>query len=120
MQELLSTNQFRKTGVQFLGQIIDGQGIKPDPAKVEAIQQFKQPTNVKEVRQFLGITNHLSKFMPNLAELPFGITSALECFQKKMSCILADLRGVVCMMDDVLVHGSTHKEHDERLKAVLN
>ena len=52
--------------------------------------------------------------------LPFGITSALEFFQKKMSCILADLRGVVCMMDDVLVHGSTHKEHDERLKAVLN
>ena len=37
-----------------------------------------------------------------------------------MSCILADLRGVVCMMDDVFVHGSTHKEHDERLKAVLN
>ena len=52
--------------------------------------------------------------------LPFGITSAPEFFQKKMSSILADLKGVVCMIDDVLVFGSTYKEHDERLQAVLN
>ena len=60
--------QFRKTRVQFLGQLIDGHGVRPDPAKVKAIQQFKQPTTVKELRRFLGMANHLSKFMPNVAE----------------------------------------------------
>ena len=60
--------QFRQTSVQFLGQMIDGQGVRPDPTKVEAIQQFKQPTNGKELRRFLGMANHLSKFTPNLAE----------------------------------------------------
>ena len=51
--------------------------------------------------------------------LPFGITSALEHFQRRMSDILSDLEGVVCMMDDVLVHGQTQEEHDQRLDNVL-
>ena len=54
-----------------------------------------------------------------LERLPFGITSAQEFFQMKMSSILANLKGMVCMIDDVLVYGFSHKEHDERLKAVL-
>ena len=36
-----------------------------------------------------------------------------------MSDILSDLEGVVCMMDDVLVHGQTQEEHDQRLDNVL-
>ena len=59
--------QFRQTSVQFLGQMIDGQGIRPDPTKIEAIQQFKQPSNVKELCRFLGMANHLNKFTPNSA-----------------------------------------------------
>ena len=51
--------------------------------------------------------------------LPFGISSAPEHFQR-MSEILTGLPGVVCMMDDVLVHGSTREEHDARLRDVLN
>ena len=51
--------------------------------------------------------------------LPFGITSALEHFQRRMSEVLVDLEGVVCMMDDILVHGSSESEHDKRLAEVL-
>lgn len=36
-----------------------------------------------------------------------------------MSAILTGLDGVVCMIDDVLVHGRTQEEHDCRLAAVL-
>ena len=52
--------------------------------------------------------------------LPFGITSAPEYFQRKMHKILSGLKGVVCLIDDVLVHGTTQEEHDENLLAVLN
>ena len=52
--------------------------------------------------------------------LPFGITSAPEYFQRRMSDILSGLRGVVCLMDDVLVYGSTQEEHDKNLLAALN
>ena len=51
--------------------------------------------------------------------LPFGITSAPEIIQRLMSQMLDDLPGTVCMMDDVLVYGASQKEHDERLKRVL-
>ena len=37
-----------------------------------------------------------------------------------MSFILAKLKGVVCMIDDVLVCGSTYKEHNKRLQEALN
>ena len=60
--------KFSTNCVQFLGQQVDSQGIRPDPQKVAAIQQIAPPTNVKELRRFLGMTNHLSKFTPNLAE----------------------------------------------------
>ena len=36
-----------------------------------------------------------------------------------MNKIIEGLKGVVCQMDDVLVFGSTQKEHDERLMALL-
>lgn len=52
--------------------------------------------------------------------LPFGITSASEHFQRRMTEILAGLPGVVCLIDDMLVHGKTQEEHDEHLHAVLS
>ena len=51
--------------------------------------------------------------------LPFGISYAPEYFQKKMSEVLEGLSGVACMMDDILVFGSTKEEHDRRLHRVL-
>ena len=51
--------------------------------------------------------------------LPFGITSAPEHFQRRMSELLSGVPGVVCMMDDVLVHGETQHQHDQRLHEVL-
>ena len=51
--------------------------------------------------------------------LPFGMTTAPEHFQRRMSKILIGLEGVVCMMDDILVHGRNTEEHDERLESIL-
>ena len=60
--------QFSQKQVLFLGQLIDGTGIKPDPAKVLAIQKMPTPKNISELRRFLGLVNHLSKFTPCLAD----------------------------------------------------
>ena len=51
--------------------------------------------------------------------LPFGISSAPEHFQRRMQEILAGVPGVVCLMDDILVHGKSQEEHDATLKMVL-
>ena len=59
---------FSQTQVKFLGQIINKDGIHPDNEKVRAIQEFKTPRNVGDIRRFLGMCNKLSKFAPNLAD----------------------------------------------------
>ena len=52
-------------------------------------------------------------------KLPFGISSAPEHFQRRMSELLEGLQGVLCHMDDILVFGRDQAEHDSRLTAVL-
>ncbi|CAC5364689.1 unnamed protein product [Mytilus coruscus] len=49
--------------------------------------------------------------------MPFGIKSAQEVFQKRVS---QNLKGVETDIDDILVWGTTRKEHDDRLRSVLN
>ncbi|GFO47142.1 Pol polyprotein [Plakobranchus ocellatus] len=51
--------------------------------------------------------------------LPFGISSAPEIFQRRMSEILRDIDGVICHMDDILIHASNQDTHDERVRTVL-
>jgi len=60
--------QFSQKKILFLGQEIDEHGIRPDPAKISAIWTMPRPTNLPELRRFLSMTNHLSKFVPNLAD----------------------------------------------------
>ena len=69
-------------------------------------------------------SHHLTTFITPFGRycfrrLPFGITSVPEHFQRRMSEILADLDGVVCLMDDVLIYGETQQQHDGRLHKVL-
>jgi hypothetical protein len=51
--------------------------------------------------------------------MPFGIKSAQEVFQKRMSQSFGDLEGVETDVDDILVWGTTTEEHDQRLKKTL-
>ena len=51
--------------------------------------------------------------------LPFGISSAPEIFQRKMSSLLEGLSGVEVIMDDILVYGRDLEEHDACLTAVM-
>ena len=51
--------------------------------------------------------------------MPFGIKSAPENYQRKMSQILEGSECYISIMDDMLVHGKTQEEHDCRLKALL-
>ena len=59
---------FLTGSVKFLGHVIDQEGIKPDPEKVQAIQDMEEPKLVSNLRRFLGMCNQLSKFSPDLAE----------------------------------------------------
>ncbi|GJV69731.1 putative reverse transcriptase domain-containing protein [Tanacetum coccineum] len=47
--------------VQFLGHLIDSQGLHVDPAKIEEVKNWASPTTPTEVRQFLGLARKTKK-----------------------------------------------------------
>ncbi|KAL7827662.1 hypothetical protein SRHO_G00333800 [Serrasalmus rhombeus] len=59
--------EFSRDSVKFLGQIIDAEGVRTDPNKVKAVTAMEDPKDVSGVRCFLGMTNHLGKYIPQLA-----------------------------------------------------
>ena len=85
--------------------------------KLDANSGFWQIRLAKESRHFTTFITPLCRFCFN--RLPFGITSAPEHFQRKMSQLLEGLEGVVCMMDDILIHGQDQAEHDRHVDLVL-
>ena len=60
--------KFSTDSVKFLGHIISQKGIQMDPEKVQAISNFPRPTNISELRWFLGIVNHVGKFASHMAD----------------------------------------------------
>lgn len=63
---------------KLLGHIISKDGIRIDPAKVEAIQELDFPRNKKEIQFFNGKNNFLRRFIPNLAEHLKEMTNMLK------------------------------------------
>jgi len=62
---------FRSTSESYFGHLITTDGIKPDPLKVHAIKEIPQPSNKDELAMLLGMTNFLSKYIPNLSSLNY-------------------------------------------------
>ena len=86
-------------------------------SKLDANSGFWQVKLHPESALFTTFITPYGRFCFN--RLPFGITSAPEYFQKRMSTILNGSEGVVNQTDDTLVHGKNRAEHDRRLAAVL-
>ena len=59
--------QFFNASVVYLGHKIDRDGLHPTDEKVRAIQDAPHPTNVKELRAWLGLLNYYGRFLCNLS-----------------------------------------------------
>jgi len=70
--------QFFVTELDFLGFRIGEAGISTQAPKVEAIVARPVPTNVKEVKAWLGIGNYYRRFIPHFAELAIPLTNLLK------------------------------------------
>ncbi|XP_038063208.1 uncharacterized protein K02A2.6-like [Patiria miniata] len=59
--------KFAQPEVKFYGHTFSGDGIAPDPKKIEALINATAPKNAKEVKSFLGLASYVSRFIPNYA-----------------------------------------------------
>lgn len=61
--------EYEKQKVKFLGHIFTEKGIETDNSKIEAIQELREPSNMKELQLLLGMVTYLGKFIPNLSDI---------------------------------------------------
>ncbi|GJR57451.1 putative reverse transcriptase domain-containing protein [Tanacetum coccineum] len=68
--------------VQFLGHVIDCQGIHVDPAKIESIKDWASPKTPTEIRQFLGLAGYYRRFIEGFSKIAKPMT---KLTQKKVT-----------------------------------
>nr|GEX89239.1 retrotransposon protein, putative, Ty3-gypsy subclass [Tanacetum cinerariifolium] len=103
--------------VQFLGHVIDSQGIHVDPAKIESVKDWASPKSPTDIRQFLGLAGYYRRFIEGFSKMAKPIT---KLTQKK------DLGDVLMQREKVISYASRqlkiHEEnitHDLELDAVV-
>ena len=71
----VSKCEFFRSSVHYLGHVVSEQGLSPDPAKVQAVANWKVPMNVSEVRSFLGLAGYYRRFIKNFARIAAPLTN---------------------------------------------
>ncbi|GJS73462.1 putative reverse transcriptase domain-containing protein [Tanacetum coccineum] len=64
--------------VQFLGYVIDSEGIHVDPAKIESIKDWASPKSPMEIRQFLGLAGYYRRFIEGFSKIAKPMTKLTQ------------------------------------------
>ncbi|GKF46124.1 hypothetical protein Tco_0135926, partial [Tanacetum coccineum] len=62
--------------VQFVGHLIDNQGLHVDPAKIEAVKNWTSLTTPTEIRQFLGLDGYYRRFIKDFSKFMLLLSTA--------------------------------------------
>ncbi|GJR20535.1 putative reverse transcriptase domain-containing protein, partial [Tanacetum coccineum] len=64
--------------VQFLGHVIDSEGIHVDPAKIESIKDWASPKSPTEIRQFLGLAGYYRRLIEGFSKIAKPMTKLTQ------------------------------------------
>ncbi|GJQ97296.1 putative reverse transcriptase domain-containing protein [Tanacetum coccineum] len=64
--------------VQFLGHVIDSEGIHVDPAKIESIKDWESPKTPTKIRQFLGLAGYYQRFIEGFSKIAKPMTKLTQ------------------------------------------
>ena len=68
--------------MNFLGDVVCKEGIRVDPKKVEIVVHWPRPTNVTEIRSFLGLVGYYKKFIKDFFKIAALLTKLTKKYQK--------------------------------------
>ena len=70
--------QLFKKEVEFLGHMINEFGVSTDPRKIDCIEYWPQPSNMREIRSFLGLCSYYRRFIPDYSHVAKPLTRLTE------------------------------------------
>ena len=74
----LSKCDFLKHELDLLGYVISAEGVKVDPKKLQSVQEWPCPTDVKSLRSFLGLATFFRRFVQGYSSLTAPLTILLR------------------------------------------
>jgi hypothetical protein len=69
---------FGQSKIEYLGHLISGEGVATDPAKINIIQSWPRPSNVTQLRSFLGLTGYYRRFIEGYGIICRPLFNALK------------------------------------------
>ena len=69
---------FGQSQIEYLSHTVSGRGVEMDATKVQAIQQWPPPSNLKQLRGFLGLSGYYRRFIRNYALIASPLTALLK------------------------------------------
>jgi hypothetical protein len=69
---------FGASEVEYLGHIVGKAGVRVDPKKIEAMQDWPRPKTLKILCGFLGLTSYYRKFVKNYGKIVVPLTALLK------------------------------------------
>ncbi|KAD7476994.1 hypothetical protein E3N88_00130 [Mikania micrantha] len=120
--------EFWSLEVQFLGHVVNENGIQVDPSKIEAVKQWETPRTPTEIRQFLGLAEAFQLLKHKLCNapilaLPEGTDNfTVYCYASRqgLGCVLMQNDKVIAYDSlQLKVHEKNYTTHDLELGAVV-
>ncbi|KAL0414003.1 UNVERIFIED_CONTAM: putative mitochondrial protein [Sesamum radiatum] len=74
----VSKYSFAQETISFLGRIVERGRIRMDPKKVQAIEEWQPPSDVHDLRSFLGLANYYRRFLKSYSEIARPMTDLLK------------------------------------------
>jgi hypothetical protein len=106
--------EFHQQEVKYLGLIISTEGIKMDPEKIRAVQDWEPPSNLKDVRAFLGFANFYRHFVRNYSRivqpLTFLTRTGVPCAWSTEQQMAFDTLKATFTSAPVLAHFDPHRD----------
>ncbi|XP_064469911.1 uncharacterized protein K02A2.6-like [Ornithodoros turicata] len=69
---------FVQPEVEYLGHVVSASGFRPSPKKVSAVLNMPPPTNVSQLRSFLGMVQHYGKYLKSLSDVISPLNDLLK------------------------------------------